>query len=774
MATKNGLPPVRFGNVAQDRWAMQVATALRTVSASTDAAVKSVTVISQSTGSGTVTGTADTPTKPTNFAVVGAYNTILLRWDVPVYEGHAVTEVWRSEEDLFGNAIKIAETAIGIWSDPVGPGRRVYYWIRHRNNNEPSETGPLNSTDGTLGETAQDIDELLGLLDGKISEVYFTESLIEKLDLIGSTELLSASEIINEIQGDIEYINIEAIADLAKLGQAEIKAEKVQFVSEKSYALAEQTSFALISEVEARAGEVTRIETEFNNNVATINQTLTATSTAISASAQAINVLQTSVGDVQANYATKFYVGSSIDAAEVSILQSAMASFGSALSGYATQSYASSAANSAAAGTLTTINARFNENTGVYGLQIKTAVDAASAAVTASDSLAAGIYDGNGNLSQAFIDNVSLVAVEADGETIAGAIAAYTVNANGFTVDLQQVASASIASDGNTFDSRFSVKTNVNQLIGGFGAYNDGITTSFIVNSRLFSVIDDFNGQVKKLLTTSSGDPDVPDGVYIDSAFIKQAFIKSLVSEQISTDLLTAAVEITSPIINGGVINSGRYLAQAASYLIDMSPSSTLPIWYGKSSLSKTAGNANFAVTTSGKVYAKGLEVRNAAGQVMMDVDGFNGTYIDDLSVNTLAIGENAITVKSFTETSTTSIAKHGSGILASSVHPHDGAFVGGSVLVSVTFAVLRTSGGSASDYIDLTAMVKDFGSGVTLQSDSVRVGQAYDANQTYFVPMQIFVSNTTADNLQVSMSGRSGGESFMLSAKLVIDSAKR
>lgn len=661
MARKIALPAVRFGNAAQDRWAAQVANALHTAAVRNEAIGKSVTLFSQG-NSGAVVGDAQTPTLPTGFTAEGAYSTILLRWDMPDYTGHVATEVWRSVEDSFGTAVLIAESSVAVWSDAVGPAQGFYYWIRHRNSvdeENPQEgverLGPLNATDGTFAETAQDIDALLALLNGEISEAYFSESLLEKLDLIGSIEFINASEAINNILLDIEALNLESIAALAKDGQADMKAARVEFVSDKGYALAQTTSFALADEVQARAGEVTRIEAKFDDSTSTITQLLTATSNSTNANASAITNLQATVGSVQANYASRVYVNSAVDAAEVSILQSALASFGSALAGYATEAYAISAANDAAAGTLTTIDARFNQSSGVYGLQIKAAVDAANAATQKSEALAAGIYDANGNLSQAFIDEVSLVAVEADGASIAGAIAAYTVNANGNVVGLQEVAEASIAADGQTFNSRWGVKTNVNGLVGGIGFLNDGSKTSLIVDSQLFSIIDASSGQVKSLFTAVSGDPDIPDGVYLDTAFIKAATIADLVAGDIAADTVNVGASIEAPYIYGGQIEGASVLVQAGAYQWVMEPQaeSGFPLWYGKTSDAVNATNAVMAVDNAGKSYLKGLQIRNAANQIMMDIDGYNGAYIKDLSVDTLKIADNAVSVATAINTAT-------------------------------------------------------------------------------------------------------------------------
>lgn len=105
------------------------------------------------------------------------------------------------------------------------------------------------------------------------------------------------------------------------------------------------------------------------------------------------------------------------------------------------------------------------------------------------------------------------------------------------------------------------VKTTINQVTGGFGLYNDGTKTSFLVSANNFAVINPDNQTARALLATSVGVPNVPDGVYIDTAFINQAFIKTITSEHVNSDYVNALnIDVAGKLTASGVdFNGGTF-----------------------------------------------------------------------------------------------------------------------------------------------------------------------------------------------------------------------
>ncbi|EIC4352172.1 DUF1983 domain-containing protein [Salmonella enterica] len=99
------------------------------------------------------------PTKPQGFQVTGGFGYVLLEWEMPKYYGHSLAEVWRGTEDNLSDAVLVATTSGQVYSDPVNPGWKGFYWIRFVNS--AGVSGPFNSPDGTPAETQIDVQAVI-------------------------------------------------------------------------------------------------------------------------------------------------------------------------------------------------------------------------------------------------------------------------------------------------------------------------------------------------------------------------------------------------------------------------------------------------------------------------------------------------------------------------------------------------------------------------------------------------------------------------------------
>lgn len=99
------------------------------------------------------------PVAPTGVTADGAFHTITLTWDAPVYVGHSYAEILRSEVDNPASAVAIGTTLANVYSDPVGKGVAAFYWVRFVNKN--GMVGPLHSTSGLYAVTSTRIEELI-------------------------------------------------------------------------------------------------------------------------------------------------------------------------------------------------------------------------------------------------------------------------------------------------------------------------------------------------------------------------------------------------------------------------------------------------------------------------------------------------------------------------------------------------------------------------------------------------------------------------------------
>lgn len=108
------------------------------------------------------------PTQPKKFKATSGFGSVLLEWDMPIYRGHSLTEIYRSPEDNIADAVLVSTSAAGVCGDPVDPGWKGFYWIRFVNS--AGVKGPFNSDDGTPAETKPDIDEILNVINKEIND----------------------------------------------------------------------------------------------------------------------------------------------------------------------------------------------------------------------------------------------------------------------------------------------------------------------------------------------------------------------------------------------------------------------------------------------------------------------------------------------------------------------------------------------------------------------------------------------------------------------------
>lgn len=126
------------------------------------------------------------PPAPTSLAANGAFQNILLTWNMELYTGHSQFEVFRHTSDEISSATVIGTKSgfNGIYSDSVGGGATFYYWVRAVNLN--GIAGPFNSSTGTLGQTQIDIPFMLALLSNQITSSQLGTALTTSIALIPS------------------------------------------------------------------------------------------------------------------------------------------------------------------------------------------------------------------------------------------------------------------------------------------------------------------------------------------------------------------------------------------------------------------------------------------------------------------------------------------------------------------------------------------------------------------------------------------------------------
>jgi len=123
------------------------------------------------------------PPAPEGLAATGAFATVQVRWDAPVYtqgHGHARTQVWAGMTPERADAAQVAEAYAGPASFEWGLGSTVYVWARNVTSDGISGdwAGPVTA------QTAQDVAGLNEVLKGQITQSQLHADLTSRVELI--------------------------------------------------------------------------------------------------------------------------------------------------------------------------------------------------------------------------------------------------------------------------------------------------------------------------------------------------------------------------------------------------------------------------------------------------------------------------------------------------------------------------------------------------------------------------------------------------------------
>lgn len=162
----------------------------------------------------------DTPPPPTGVSASGAFQNVIISWNVATFVNFSHAEVWASSSNSFASRVFVGQTTAGVFSHSIGTGQTRYYWVRFVNTQNTA--GPFNSTTGTSASTAlidtQHIADSLitaaKLVDGAVTEVK-----------IATDAVTNAKIAVDAIQGDV--IAASAITE-TKIATDAISSGKIQ------------------------------------------------------------------------------------------------------------------------------------------------------------------------------------------------------------------------------------------------------------------------------------------------------------------------------------------------------------------------------------------------------------------------------------------------------------------------------------------------------------------------------------------------------------------
>lgn len=208
------------------------------------------------------------PPVPTGLAATGAFATVQVSWDVPVYEqghGHSRTEVWAGVTADIADAAKVAEAYAGPASFEWTLGSTAYVWARN-----VTQDGVAGDWAGPVAaQTAQDVAALGEVLKGQITQSQLHADLSGRVDMIdvldvGRPELGVAT-------GLIQATAALAAADVQKRDEIDAAARQalealliadraLERITDAGVYVDPDTGTVKIAGLEATRDEVTQLE----------------------------------------------------------------------------------------------------------------------------------------------------------------------------------------------------------------------------------------------------------------------------------------------------------------------------------------------------------------------------------------------------------------------------------------------------------------------------------------------------------------------------------
>lgn len=208
------------------------------------------------------------PPVPTGLAATGAFATVQVSWDAPVYDqghGHSRTEVWAGVTADIADAAKVAEAYAGPASFEWTLGSTAYVWARN-----VTQDGVAGDWAGPVAaQTAQDVAALGEVLKGKITQSQLHADLSGRVDMIdvldvGRPELGVAT-------GLIQATAALAAADVQKRDEIDAAARQalealliadraLERITDAGVYVDPDTGTVKIAGLEATRDEVTQLE----------------------------------------------------------------------------------------------------------------------------------------------------------------------------------------------------------------------------------------------------------------------------------------------------------------------------------------------------------------------------------------------------------------------------------------------------------------------------------------------------------------------------------
>jgi len=564
-----------------------------------------------------------------NFTAVGAFRTIVLSWDTLAYNPMklAYYEIFRSQTNNFGTAVKIGATTAIVYTDAPSDASLAttyYYWIRAVS--VSNIAGPFNAVAGTSATTANDPTYLLQVLTGQLIADQLHASLLDPIQYITAP---------NGLDAQLEALSIAILGSISDLNGFLTDLVRLKAISDATV------------DIDPTTGQITlkataAITTDIEARISSAEYNLNAQEGQIQSNVSELNIHDSRITDAESNITQ---LGNSISLKASTAYVDAKAQEVAAILGPEADNTLAFTTNvpeglmwMALLSNTTRDLSRVNDaNLATAQFNISSNADDIQAEATARLLLAAKVNDN----AAAIIDE-QMARVTAEG-AIAQSVTTLETTVDGHTATIQTQQTSL-----NGIQAQYTIKLDVNGRVIGIGLMNDGATSEFEVVADKITF-----APVATDPTAADGAPffyltspqtvngvTLQAGLYLKRAVIGAATITSAQVESLAADKLYAATgTIAQAIIGNGhisnamigqVIESDNWSSGVAGWYIGKSGYAEFLNILARGNIEATSikvGTANIIDT----LMLQGEVVTVPRSAVTASPQGLNGSWADVL-----------------------------------------------------------------------------------------------------------------------------------------------
>jgi hypothetical protein len=591
------------------------------------------------------------PPIPTGFKVSAAISHVLVEHDLPTYtqgHGHLRTRLFgltvsgntSSAQTLptFASAVELAQFSGSVFALASNPATTWRLWITWESV-DGVQSQPAGGTNGLQARTGEDVQALLDVLQGSITESELFQSLGQRIDLIDdpTSGLVKQLGDVQIARGSTVSLATSAAASAQAASEALLAAAGASSANVSAIQAASDAVSAKLAAIAAQSGaQLAKDESQVYKT-----QAQTAQSSASGFANQASEAASSAAGS--ASSATQSAQLASESSSLAQTRASAAASSATQASSYATQAESASSASQtarltaesasdeasakaqaaiSASGTATTKATEASQSAASAQTSASSAATKAAEALTSATQASTSEANASSYKNQASVSATNAANAAASAAQDYSAVTARLNSAGGSGVTVEQSLSAS-ASSITGLKGQYTVKIDANGYVAGFGlastAINGATVSDLIVRADRFSIANPGGpalGPIVPFSVTTSAQTingvSVPAGVYIDSTYIKNGTITNAKVADAAIDNAKIA-SLSADKINAGTLSADRI---------------------SSGSLDAKIANLSAAVIGSGTLDAARI------GQASITT-----AKIADAAIDTLRIKGNAVTI---------------------------------------------------------------------------------------------------------------------------------